>query len=678
MTKIKLISFISACSLAISMLVMGVLALSTQTITLTGEVGFNISDKSVYVKDARISDETITGFMPGYINDGLILSDATISDSSFQISLDVINTTTNNYNVIVESSQSGVSATAESYIPANSTALSEITSSTPITTTIVLNITNSTSLPINLAHIIIKIEELTTIQIDALSNSSTYGSVSGSGEYEIGDIVTLTATESQTGRFVEWRADSATGNQVSTNATYSFELTASSPTTYYAIFEEYTATISVYTNSSSYGTVSGGGTYAVGDTVTLRATEMSAGDFVSWRRDSVSGTSLSTSATYTFTFTKNSPTTIYGYFQHYSAIVYAYTNNSSYGTVSGSGSRHYAYGTVTLTATPTSTGRFVEWRSGSTTGARVSTNATYSFSFRKTSPTIYYAIFEENYTILEGFTFNNLTSNTGQLVSYTGTDTEVVIPSSYSTAVIDGETVFIEGDDYTVTAIADGDGPSTGAFSGTNVTSVEIPNTVSKIGRYAFYGCSDLNFLTLPSQLNEIGDFAFVESGIVLITIPANVISIGDQAFTNCSSLESVSFEDELTLESIGIWAFAFCTNLQAINIPDSVTAIRTSTFEGCSSLSSVSFGDESQLETIEDNAFNSCVSLAEIALPENLTTIGERSFMDCENLTSVTFRNPDGWQAGSTPLSSSDLANDITAATYLTSTYYDVIWTRS
>ena len=678
MTKVKLISCLSMLALSLSMLVMGVLALATQTITLTGEVGFNIADKSVYVKDARISDENVTGFMPGYINDGLILSDATISGSSFEISLDVINTTTNNFDIVIESSQSGVSVTTEAYIPANSTDLTEITSSTPITETIVLTVTNSTSSPVDLTNILIKIEERSAISINAIASQTEYGNVSGSGEYDIGDIVTLTATESETGRFVEWRADSTTGNVVSSEETYEFELAASSPTTYYAIFEQYTATISVLTNSSSYGAVSGGGTYAVGDTVTLRATEMSAGDFVSWRRDSVSGTSLSTSATYTFTFTKNSPTTIYGYFQHYSAIVYAYTNNSSYGTVSGSGSRHYAYGTVTLTATPTSTGRFVEWRSGSTTGTIVSTDATYSFSFRKTSPTKYYAIFEENYTILEGFTFNNLNSTTGELVSYDGTEPNVVIPSSYSTTVIDGETVFIEGDDYTVTAIADGDGPSTGAFSGTNVTSVEIPNTVSKIGRYAFYGCSDLNFLTLPSQLNEIGDSAFVESGIVLITIPANVISIGDNAFTNCSSLESVSFEDELTLESIGIWAFAFCTNLQAINIPDSVTAIRTSTFEGCSSLSSVSFGDESQLETIEDNAFNSCVSLAEIALPENLTTIGERSFMDCENLTSVTFRNPDGWQAGSTPLSSSDLANDITAATYLTSTYYDVIWTRS
>ena len=118
--------------------------------------------------------------------------------------------------------------------------------------------------------------------------------------------------------------------------------------------------------------------------------------------------------------------------------------------VSGSGSRHYVGDAVTLTATPTSTGRYVEWRRRSTSGTVVSTSPTYKFTFRKNSVTTYYAIFEENYTILEGFTFNNLTSTIGELVAYTGTDTNVEIPSSYSTTVIDGETVFIEGDTYTV------------------------------------------------------------------------------------------------------------------------------------------------------------------------------------------------------------------------------------
>ena len=679
MTKVKLISCLSMLALSLSMLVMGVLALATQTITLTGEVGFNIADKSVYVKDARISDETITGFMPGYINDGLILSDATISGSSFEISLDVINTTTNNFDIVIESSQSGVSVTTEAYIPANSTDLTEITSSTPITETIVLTVTNSTSSPVDLTNILIKIEERSAISINAIASQTEYGNVSGSGEYDIGDIVTLTATESETGRFVEWRADSTTGNVVSSEETYEFELAASSPTTYYAIFEQYTATISVLTNSSSYGAVSGGGTYAVGDTVTLGATEMSAGDFVSWRRDSVSGTSLSTSATYTFTFTKNSPTTIYGYFQHYSAIVYAYTNNSSYGTVSGSGSRHYAYGTVTLTATPTSTGRFVEWRSGSTTGARVSTNATYSFSFRKTSPTIYYAIFEENYTILEGFTFNNLTSNTGQLVSYTGTDTEVVIPSSYSTAVIDGETVFIEGDDYTVTEI----GENILSLSTLNVIrTVRIPASVETIGTGAFssaYALEEVVFET-GSHLQTIGNDAFYScEQLKSIEIPKSVITIGDYAFSDATSLSSITFETGSQLESIGEFAFATQGNLlESIAIPASVTSIGLAAFSGNFGLTEFIFEDGIQIERIEPDTFSSCTSLSSITIPASVNYIGEGAFHSCDSLTTAVFEITEGWTAGSTLLTSSNLSNSTTAATYLRSTYGGREWTRS
>ena len=679
MTKVKLISCLSVFALSLSMLVMGVLALATQTITLTGEVGFNVSDKSVYVKDARISDETITGFMPGYINDGLILSDATISGSSFEITLDVINTTTKNFDIVIETSQSGVSVSTESYIPANSAELTEITSSTPITETIVLTVTNSTSSPVDLTNILIKIEERTSISINAIASQTEYGNVSGNGEYDIGDIVTLTATESETGRFVEWRADSTTGNVVSSEETYEFELTASSPTTYYAIFEEYTATISVLTNNSGYGTVSGGGTYAVGDTVTLRASETSTGDFVNWRRYSSSGTSLSTSSTYTFTFTKDSPTTIYGYFQRYSVGVFAYSNNSDYGTVSGSGKIHYAGNTVTLTATPTSTGRFVEWRSGSTSGTVVSTSPTYTFTLRKTSPTRYYAIFEENYTILEGFTFNNLTSSTGELVSYTGTASSVEIPSSYSTKVIDGETVFIEGDDYTVTAIADGTftASDSGAFYSARDTlrSVSIPNTVTKIGARAFNYCTSLAEITIPNSVTSIGHDAFYScTSLAEITVPTSVTSIGEAAFFNCTSLNSVTFAGNSQLTVINANAFGGCSSLTSITIPEGVTSIGFGAFAFCERLTTITI--PSSVTAIVRGAFSDCYSLTSITIPEGVTSISLEAFDNCTSLTSVTFENRYGWSAGTTSISASSLSNKSTAATYLTTTYVSRNWT--
>lgn len=693
MTKVKLISCLSMLALSLSMLVMGVLALATQTITLTGEVGFNIADKSVYVKDARISDETITGFMPGYINDGLILSDATISGSSFEISLDVINTTTNNFDLVIESSQSGVSVTTEAYIPANSTDLTEITSSTPITETIVLTVTNSTSSPVDLTNILIKIKERSAISINAIASQTEYGSVSGSGEYDIGDIVTLTATESETGRFVEWRADSTTGNVVSSEETYEFELTASSPTTYYAIFEQYTATISVLTNSSSYGTVSGGGTYAVGDTVTLRATETSTGDFVSWRRDSSTGTSLSTSSTYTFTFSKDSPTTIYGYFQRYSAVVRAYTNNSSYGTVSGSGSRHYVGDTVTLTATPTSTGRFVEWRSGSTSGTVVSTSSTYSFTFSKYGVKVYYAIFEENYTILEGFTFNNLPSNTGELVSYTGTDTSVEIPSSYSTAVIDGETVFIEGDTYTVVGIADASSNTTGAFypARNTITSVQIPNTVKEIGDFAFYNCTNLATFNFPSELQIIGYYAFYECNLQgTLSIPSTVWAIGGYAFYG-NPISSLVLPSSIT--NIETRAFSNLTRLDDIeyNIPslsDFTSSSQVFALAGMyNSRVEVTFGPS--VTRIPAYLFYSMsgttpnVRIATVNIGENVTYIGRYAFdvMDTY-FTNANFANKAGWfvstsstATSGTNISASTLSSGTLAAQYLRNNYAGYYW---
>ena len=60
------------------------------------------------------------------------------------------------------------------------------------------------------------------------------------------------------------------------------------------------------------------------------------------------------------------------------------------------------------------------------------------------------------------------------------------------------------------------------------------------------------------------------------------------------------------------------------------------------------------------------------------VTSIGSYAFEDCDSLTSVTFENKQGWTAGGTAISSTDLESTSTAATYLKSTYYDRTWTRS
>ena len=67
--------------------------------------------------------------------------------------------------------------------------------------------------------------------------------------------------------------------------------------------------------------------------------------------------------------------------------------------------------------------------------------------------------------------------------------------------------------------------------------------------------------------------------------IPDSVTSIGEFAFYGCNDLTSVIIPDSVT--SIGKYAFAYCYKLASITIPDGVTSINSSTFYGCSGLTS-------------------------------------------------------------------------------------------
>ena len=109
------------------------------------------------------------------------------------------------------------------------------------------------------------------------------------------------------------------------------------------------------------------------------------------------------------------------------------------------------------------------------------------------------------------------------------------------------------------------------------------------------------------------------------------------------------------------MWWLFYCSNLTSITILNSVTSIGGGAFQNCSSLTS-------------------------IIIPDSVTSIENNAFSGCSKLTSVTFKRTYTWFISSYPgdkgyfstvLSSSDLANTSTAATYLKSTYVDKYWTR-
>ena len=143
------------------------------------------------------------------------------------------------------------------------------------------------------------------------------------------------------------------------------------------------------------------------------------------------------------------------------------------------------------------------------------------------------------------------------------------------------------------------------AFYGcTSLTSVTIGNSVTSIGGNPFSGCKSLLSIEVSDNNKNYSSFdgiLFNKNKSELIAYPAgktdseyaipnSVTSIGSYAFYGCTSLTSVEIPDGVT--SIDWHAFSNCTNLTSIIIPNSVTSVGSYAFEYCTSLTSITIPD--------------------------------------------------------------------------------------
>ena len=180
------------------------------------------------------------------------------------------------------------------------------------------------------------------------------------------------------------------------------------------------------------------------------------------------------------------------------------------------------------------------------------------------------------------------------------------------------------------------------AFSGcSGLTSVTIPNSVTSIGDYTFSSCTGLTSVTIPNSVTSIGDYTFYRcSGLTSVTISNSVTSIGDYTFSGCTGLTSVMIPNSVT--SIGDYTFSDCSGLTSVTIPNSVTSIGNYTFSHCSGFTSITIPNS--VMSIGDYAFEWCVNLSSITIGNSVKNIGERAFDVCSELTSVYICDLEAW----------------------------------
>lgn len=270
----------------------------------------------------------------------------------------------------------------------------------------------------------------------------------------------------------------------------------------------------------------------------------------------------------------------------------------------------------------------------------------------------------------EGLEYTLSEDETHYLVTGLGTATEVseiVIPETHQ--------------DLPVRAIG------SQAFSfAYNVKEITIPDSIEYVEFYAFHSCDNLEkvyisdlvawcnieFADEYSNPVSAAEELYLNNQLIEhLEIPAELTHIGNYAFVGCNSLQTVSFEENSQVVSLGMYAFSTCVNLTEISIPDSVTDIGYMPFDWSDRLTNIMVDENNAtyqsidgnlytkdgkklvqyavaktdtkfvvpdgVTEIGYNAFKHSNSLQEIVLPEGVTTIESSAFVDCHSLTSIT-----------------------------------------
>lgn len=184
-----------------------------------------------------------------------------------------------------------------------------------------------------------------------------------------------------------------------------------------------------------------------------------------------------------------------------------------------------------------------------------------------------------------------------------------------------------------------------------NIREVIIEDGVTSIGTALFYGCPELQSVTIPESVTVIKNDAFGYCRkLKTIIIPKSVKRIGGAAFAGCEKLEMIALPDGLT--EIQRNMFIYCINLESITIPKSVVRIEDAVFVGCTCFRKVYYtGTEEEWEEVS-------VSTYDNKILEDATLIYNSSELLMSSTIKLSTRNKTIKKKKSYTLVVSNLAN--------------------
>ena len=198
------------------------------------------------------------------------------------------------------------------------------------------------------------------------------------------------------------------------------------------------------------------------------------------------------------------------------------------------------------------------------------------------------------------------------------------------------------------------------------ITSLVIPDEITKINSMAFAGCSYLKYITIPNSVTSIGDYAFYDVNLIIYSgnatgSPWGAKKVGvvcDEeglVYADTEKTQLVGYMGNATsitvpnsVTSIGEKVFWDCSSLTSVSIPESVTSIRNYAFEGCSSLIAIAY-DGTNEPTMGTDVFKNANHLEKVCVPEIYSSNSFGGLTICNGLVHDNVTEPTCIETGLT-----------------------------